>query len=335
MNYRCKFCGYRFKSKDEQICPECLTAREEDISCGVYGEHDHSHAVFDGSSMDHGLFSKNDTFRDGRADFLKEEHRVEDRTIASRYEHRNGGDISMEADKRRRTVPTQQNAPYRPTPNAPYGQQQNNPPRQSGGKGCGCLFVFILILVAAYVITNMDFLKDAYEKINEAVSENNQQTQTEKKSKTEGSAIELPAECDFEAYLSESEKSEGRSDDERLNIYMKNSLFFVENDEYIPSTESVAKDLYAVDLVIDLKYPDGKRVESTDLDITDIECDAYDKDNKIISVYYGQVSDVILYNMGDISNLRPKLYYDKNADSVVVYVDAVYKGQDITFTVEI
>lgn len=334
MNYRCKFCGYRFKSKDEQICPECLTAREEDISCGVYGENDHSHAVFDGSSMNDHLFSKNDTFRDGRADFLKEEHRAENRTIASRYEHRNGGDISMEADNRRRTVPTSQNATYRPTSNTPYGQQ-NNAPRQSGGKGCGCLFIFILILVAAYVITNMDFLKDAYEKINEAVSEKNQQVQTEKKSGADAGTIELPAECDFEAYLSECEKSEGRSDNDKLDIYTKNSLFFVENDEYIPSTEAPAKDLYSVDLVIDLKYPDGKRVESSELDITNIECDAYDKENKIISVYYGQVSDVILYNLGDISNLRPKLYYDKNADSVVVYVDAVYKGKNVTFTVEI
>ena len=75
MNSTCKFCGYRFKSKDEQICPECLTAREEDISCGVYGESEHSHVVFDEHNRNGQLFTKNDTFRDGRADFLKEELR--------------------------------------------------------------------------------------------------------------------------------------------------------------------------------------------------------------------------------------------------------------------
>lgn len=45
MAKKCKICGYRFKSNDEVICPECFTAREEDISCGSYSSdlHDSSH----------------------------------------------------------------------------------------------------------------------------------------------------------------------------------------------------------------------------------------------------------------------------------------------------
>ena len=43
MGNKCKICGYRFKSKDEEICPECFTAREDDISCARYSGKDHTH----------------------------------------------------------------------------------------------------------------------------------------------------------------------------------------------------------------------------------------------------------------------------------------------------
>ena len=44
MKKKCAVCGYRFKDKDEVICPECLTAREDDISCSRYSDDLHSHA---------------------------------------------------------------------------------------------------------------------------------------------------------------------------------------------------------------------------------------------------------------------------------------------------
>ena len=43
MGNKCKICGYRFKSRDEEICPECFTAREDDISCERYSGKDHTH----------------------------------------------------------------------------------------------------------------------------------------------------------------------------------------------------------------------------------------------------------------------------------------------------
>ena len=43
MGNKCKICGYRFKSKDEEICPECFTAREDDISCARYSGKAHTH----------------------------------------------------------------------------------------------------------------------------------------------------------------------------------------------------------------------------------------------------------------------------------------------------
>lgn len=43
MGNKCKICGYRFKSRDEEICPECFTARDDDISCDRYSGKDHTH----------------------------------------------------------------------------------------------------------------------------------------------------------------------------------------------------------------------------------------------------------------------------------------------------
>lgn len=51
MNKKCRICGYRFKSADENICPECFTARENDISCEHYSYSVLSHAKGYSSGM--------------------------------------------------------------------------------------------------------------------------------------------------------------------------------------------------------------------------------------------------------------------------------------------
>ncbi len=70
MGNKCKICGYRFKSSDEAICPECFTAREEDISCGSYSANEHSHA----RSYSAGLRDTNESFVQKE---LREERRNE------------------------------------------------------------------------------------------------------------------------------------------------------------------------------------------------------------------------------------------------------------------
>lgn len=40
MAYKCKTCGYRFKSDDSDLCPECFTARD-DIGCKTFEQHSH------------------------------------------------------------------------------------------------------------------------------------------------------------------------------------------------------------------------------------------------------------------------------------------------------
>ena len=43
---KCKVCGYKFQKVDGDICPECLSAREDTISCEDLSEEDHSHEEF-------------------------------------------------------------------------------------------------------------------------------------------------------------------------------------------------------------------------------------------------------------------------------------------------
>ena len=43
MKKKCAICGYKFKDKDEVICPECFTARDDNISCNRYTDDLHSH----------------------------------------------------------------------------------------------------------------------------------------------------------------------------------------------------------------------------------------------------------------------------------------------------
>ena len=40
---KCRICGYRFK-ENEDICPECFTARDDDISCEQFGSDEHTHS---------------------------------------------------------------------------------------------------------------------------------------------------------------------------------------------------------------------------------------------------------------------------------------------------
>lgn len=171
MNYKCRFCGYRFKDKDEQICPECFTAREEDISCGAFSEDDHSH-YFSVSDLEReeSFFSKNDTFKEERNEFLDDERRNESRTAAARYERT----VKKQAAKQN-NIPRQTNIPSQtgsvlPNQNVysrqPYDPNQrvsitnynlNRPPQQKPKKtnGCGCFLALCIISIMFSVGTNI------------------------------------------------------------------------------------------------------------------------------------------------------------------------------------
>ena len=75
MRSKCKFCGYHFSSDDEMICPECLTAREDDIDCGIYADSEHSHTLdpFDKHFKAEGT----DMYKEKKNDFIVQERREE------------------------------------------------------------------------------------------------------------------------------------------------------------------------------------------------------------------------------------------------------------------
>ncbi|MBR3665591.1 MAG: hypothetical protein IKN66_00305 [Ruminococcus sp.] len=54
---KCRICGYRFHG-NEDICPECFTAREDDISCAQFGGEDHSHNLGNAQSSDSDIFQE-------------------------------------------------------------------------------------------------------------------------------------------------------------------------------------------------------------------------------------------------------------------------------------
>ena len=85
---KCRICGYRFKSDDEIICPECFTARDEDISCNSFSDDLHSHDLRADNEQD-GWFgqSENDTFKEEKNDFVSEERKEEakDENFQSTY----------------------------------------------------------------------------------------------------------------------------------------------------------------------------------------------------------------------------------------------------------
>lgn len=172
MNYKCRFCGYRFKDKDEQICPECFTAREEDISCGAFSEDDHSH-YFSVSDLEReeSFFSKNDTFKEERNDFLEDERRNEKRTAAARYERNEQRQFERQSNIPRQTnIPTQTSSAL-PKQNVysrrPYDPNQrvsitnynlNRPPQQNSqqkpkkASGCGCFLTLCIMSIMFSVI---------------------------------------------------------------------------------------------------------------------------------------------------------------------------------------
>lgn len=99
MRSRCKFCGYHFKNNDEQICPECLTAREEDISCGQYTDDLHSHEEFDSRyRRDDSIFSRNDTFKESSESFIDEERREENKSRIAKIEKKINSSSSRTAN---------------------------------------------------------------------------------------------------------------------------------------------------------------------------------------------------------------------------------------------
>ena len=54
---KCRICGYRFKG-NEDICPECFTAREDDIGCDQFSNEEHTHSQGYPASSDNDIYEE-------------------------------------------------------------------------------------------------------------------------------------------------------------------------------------------------------------------------------------------------------------------------------------
>ena len=339
MNYKGRFCGYRFKDKDEQICPECLTAREEDISCGVFGEDEHSHQQYDDSYFSDNRFVKSDTFKDGKADFLKEERREENRVEAARYERKNGGDINVEATPAPRFSANRQQYNY--GNNYTPINKTNAPKKQGSGKGCGCIImiIFIIIFISAAMPDAFSKIFDTIEdKINEASNsssnweEKNPLIKSDKNSEPDGVLLEKSDDCDIDFYFESSKETEGNTEDSGLDMFAKNNLWFYdENGEPVNCNNLDVRQIYQTEIKLNLCHSDYSRVELDEIEILNVVLYAFDKDNELISMYDGHLNDLSLISVGNVSNMYPKMYYDANAAHTTLYINTAIDGKEVSF----
>lgn len=157
---KCRICGYHFKSDDEIICPECFTARDEDISCNSLSDDLHSHDLRADNEQD-GWFgqSENDTFKEEKNDFVSEERKEEasDENFQSTYTPPKNPTLPPSySDSRAEKLAalnnySQQRTSYNRPNNSSYSFNAtniNHSNKKNGGKGCATAVVVIIILMA-------------------------------------------------------------------------------------------------------------------------------------------------------------------------------------------
>ena len=125
------------------------------------------------------------------------------------------------------------------------------------------------------------------------------------------------------------------SNDEDLPEYVKDSLSFFDGEDAIPSYETYPRDCDVIDLDLLVLHSDKTYVDTDSFEIKSVVCIGLDSSGNNLSYYEGSVSDRLLYVFNENSSLKPKLLCDKTAAEVYAFVDAVYNGQDITFTIQL
>ena len=181
MRSRCKFCGYHFSSDDEMICPECLTAREEDIDCGIYADSEHTHTLDPFAKDFHA--EGTDMYKEKKNDFIAQERREEAHDPIFRSEPHpmpqqtydpaqlNTSPLSRSQlyaqqqanDPNFRNMSPQMQQQYMNFMNSRANQKNV---QNQAGKGCGIAFVvfffimFIMVMIGG--IANSNYAKDCF-----------------------------------------------------------------------------------------------------------------------------------------------------------------------------
>ena len=78
MRNKCKVCGYRFHDKNELLCPECFTSRQEEMECRDFSDdlHSHNRGISDSFSRNDYITPNTDSFKEDNS-FIEQERRSE------------------------------------------------------------------------------------------------------------------------------------------------------------------------------------------------------------------------------------------------------------------
>lgn len=355
MRYKCKFCGYRFKDRDERICPECFTAREDDISCGQFSDDLHSHEIFGDrySRNDYGS-SENDTFKEERISFVEEERREEQQSKIAKLERmHNSQPIQTEF------IPQSGDSVYNTSDNLSSGNNnisyggfprqnvnqfqrmpngftvpsynRNNNRKKNSGCSVSIIVIIILIIVVNVIVTiigatvkddhdyeSYDYNDNYYEEENKGFS--NYTTETQYSSYKD---YYLDQEY-YNAYYNE-------------NMYLddeKHALLQLGDDtsddslnDYVSSY--LDEPVYNIYTSYTLQVSEGSKGY-----ITDVVCVGSMYNGDIISTYTAPQSELMQYGdiMDDEINITPQMICSAEAEIIDITVTVNYDGEDEKFT---
>lgn len=350
MRYKCKFCGYRFKDKDERICPECFTAREDDISCGQYSDDLHSHEIFgDRYKRNDYVSPGNDTFKEETVSFAEEERREEQHSKFSKIEQ-----IHKAEPTQTEFIPKSGDSVYNNTNGQSFGNfnmpngnfpcqtvnqfqrlpngftipsyNQNNRKKNSG---CGVVvFVVIIIVIIisaavfssieGYVSEHDDYGYDHYEEDTDyddnGFSHYTGETQLSSYGNFSLEQDYYNAYYDDNKYIDEEKFSHFTLGDDSFDDSESGQVsYFIDEPIYEIYTS------YTLDLT-----------ENRGVKITSIVCKGSTYSGEILSTY--DVLQSELESDTDEGNVTPILLCSGNADNIEVTVTVNCDGSEETFT---
>lgn len=268
MNYKCKICGYRFKSNDEMICPECLTAREEDISCFGLSHEDHCHNSYEHYKKADTSSVSSDTFKEDNS-FIDEIKREENNDIFANK-------VQQQADSVKGAVNNNQKFTgnnYQGRYNQNVGNNNFNPKKKkSGCSGCFIAMVVIFFILPITFSVVPDVINNIFSGINKSINDDNSKEKTFAHSE----------QCPYKG-----------TEDENVVLYYGYSQD-VSHTPYNELEDKEKKQIISVyktsakynKLNVEVNIVPKDTDKDTSVVIYDIRCSAYDKENGEKLSYY-------------------------------------------------
>lgn len=308
MTRKCKICGYVFKNKDEVICPECLTARDDDISCDNYSKDLHEHKNFSyNDNFSSSFLDKDDTYEDNNS-FIENEKKAERNDQFSNQVQQQATGYNN-ASKATNATPTfNKNATTFKTYNFSnnFVNNINKPKPKKGSKIFAVIFCIIIISMISQFIGTFVEKKQYNDFKNNILSS----------SSYDDNNYEFGD--DYLLRINSNYKKSEISSTENLNSTMKKTI--LKNYNNVSEWKT-----FKSQMIIE---PDDDSDES--YSITSVECDAIDHDEQIISTTQGIVENRNVTNETNKTRIiyDCSLLYPSDAEKLEFTVTVSHNGED-------